>query len=132
MEDDLARLQRFYDAFNARALPRILEFMDEQIEFQSRFAAAGGAIYHGHDGVRGWLDDLAEAWETLEIEFEQAGHLEDGAMIALIVLHGRGRSSGLEIHEPVAHELQWRDGRVVRLSYRDRREAERLLGATRS
>jgi ketosteroid isomerase-like protein len=123
-------LERFYAAFNARDLPAILAEMHPEIEFQSRFAQAGGATYHGHDGVRGWLEDLDQAWERLEVELERVVESGADATIALVTLRGKGRVSGLEIHEPVAHDLRWRDGKVARLAYTDRRAAERLAGSS--
>ena len=71
MQEHRRALERFYDAFNARDLPCILAELHPQIEFESRFARAGGTTYHGHDGVRGWLADLADAWEHIEVELER-------------------------------------------------------------
>jgi len=39
---------------------------------------------------------------------------------ALITLHGKGRASGIELHERAAHELSWRDGKVASLRYTER------------
>jgi len=118
-------MERFYAAFNARDFPAILAEMHPDIEFQSRFAQAGGAVYHGHEGVRGWLEDLGQAWERLEVELEQTFESRADATVALVTLHGKGRVSGLEIHEPAAHDLRWRDGKVARLAYTDREAVER-------
>jgi|SRR5436190_5327810 len=112
-------LERFYEAFNARDEPRILAEIDLEIEFESRFAQAGGTTYRGHAGVRGWLADLAHAWEYIDVELHDTVE-RDGRTIALITLHGKGRASGIELHERAAHELSWRDGKVASLRYTER------------
>jgi SnoaL-like domain len=62
-EERHTTLRRFYDAFNARDLEAIIAEMHPEVEFESRFARAGGTTYRGHEGIRGWLADLADAWE---------------------------------------------------------------------
>ena len=69
--------------------------------------------------MRGWLADLAHAWEYIDVELEDTFE-RDGRTIALITLHGKGRASGIELHERAAHELSWRDGKLARLNYTER------------
>ena len=115
-------LERFYEAFNERDEARILAEIHPEIEFESRFAQAGGMTYHGHAGVRGWLADLAQAWEYIDVELHRT--LErDSRTLALITLHGKGRASGIELHEPAVHELSWRDGKLASLRYTEREDA---------
>ena len=116
-------LERFYDAFNARDLTQLIAAMHPQVEFESRFARAGGTTYRGHDGIRGWLADLADAWEHIAVELERSFETRSDRTIALITLHGKGRASGVELHERAAHELRWRDGRLLSLTYVERDEA---------
>lgn len=123
-EEHRRALERFYAAFNARDLPAILAELHPEIEFQSRFAQIGGAVYRGHDGVRGWLEDLAQAWEHIEVELGRTHESGTDSTIALITLHAKGRASGLELHEPAAHDLRWQDGKLARLAYTDRDDAE--------
>jgi ketosteroid isomerase-like protein len=113
-------LERFYAAFGARDLPAMIAEMHPEIVFESRFVQAGGSLYHGHEGVRGWLEDLDQAWEHFEVELEQTVELGSDTTIALVTLRGRGRVSGLEIHEQAAHELRWREGKLARHVYTDR------------
>jgi ketosteroid isomerase-like protein len=116
-------LERFYDAFNARDLPRILEEIHHEIEFESRFARAGGTTYSGHEGVRGWLDDLADAWEYIRVLVGDTHDPATDRTIALITLRGKGRTSGIELNERAAHEVTWRDGKLARLRYVERDDA---------
>jgi 2-haloalkanoic acid dehalogenase type II len=101
--------------------------MDPEIEFQSRFAQMGGAVYRGHDGVRGWLDDLGDAWEYIDVDFQEGVDVGPDHAFALVRLHGRGRVSGLNVDEQVAHELHFREGLVSKLEYVSRESAERIV-----
>jgi hypothetical protein len=64
----------------------------------------------------GCLRGLPRRRETFE---------RDDHTIAPITLHGKGRASGIELHEPAVHELSWRDGKLASLRYAERDEAGR-------
>jgi hypothetical protein len=51
-ETNVERLRRIYRALNARDADALVALCDPSIEIHSVFAAVGGAVYHGHDGVR--------------------------------------------------------------------------------
>jgi ketosteroid isomerase-like protein len=110
-------LERFYDAFNARDLGRILTEMDPEIEFESRFARAGGSTYRGHDGVRSWFADLADAREYIEVHLGETFESDVDRTIAQITLRGKGRASGIELNERATHEIWWREGKLAHLGY---------------
>jgi len=48
--------RRVFDAFVRRDLDVFVAFHDPDCEIQPLLAAVAGN-YHGHDGVREWLDD---------------------------------------------------------------------------
>jgi hypothetical protein len=48
--------------FNARDAEAFVGLGDPRIEFHSLMTIPGGATYHGHDGVRTFFKDLADAW----------------------------------------------------------------------
>ena len=79
-----------------------LSCCDPQIEFHSTFAAVGGAVYHGHDGLRRWYRDLEEAWRDavrphLEAFFDLGEHT-----LTFTVVHGRGMQSAVDVVLPIA------------------------------
>ena len=115
-------------AFNTRDLDRWLGMMDKDVEIESRFSRMHKQ-FRWQAEMKLWWDDLADAWEYLEVELEVVREVEGGETLALVHLHGRGRGSGLEVREPAAHRVTWRDGLWRRLRYQDREEAERELAA---
>jgi ketosteroid isomerase-like protein len=116
--------RRALEAFNARDLDGWLAMVDEDVEIESRFSRMHN-YFRGHAAVKGWWDDLADAWEFLDVELEVVRQIGPDQTLALVHLHGRGRGSGLEVREAAAHRVTWRDGRWIRLRYEDREDAER-------
>ena len=99
-------------AIQALDADALVALSDPSIEVHSIFAAVGGAVYHGHDGVRRWLLDLDDAWSEFVIEPEAYFDLGESTL-AHIVLHGRGRQSGAGVVMPYAQVMRWRDGSCV-------------------
>ncbi len=92
----------FTEAFNAHDIEALISCCDPSIEFDSTFAAVGGAVYHGHDGMRAWHRDLEEAWGG-EIRSEPEAFFDLGEQtLTYTMLHGRGKQSGAEVTLPLA------------------------------
>jgi hypothetical protein len=91
----------------------------------------GGAVYHGHDGLRKWLGDLEEAWGD-ELRVEPEAFFDVGEhTLAFQVLHGRGRQSGAQVALPVTALARWRGGLMVSFkTYAQREEALKDLGVS--
>jgi ketosteroid isomerase-like protein len=123
--------RRFIEALNARDIEAIIACIDPSIEYHSTFAAADGAIYHGHDGMRSWHRDLTEAWGE-EIRSEPEVYFDLGQRtLGFAVFHGRGRRSGAEVAMPHAMVVKWRHGRMVYAKgYIHRAEALSDLGVS--
>jgi ketosteroid isomerase-like protein len=120
--------RRFYAAFDARDIEEMIRLCDPSIEFHSTFAAVGGAVYHGHAGMRSWHQDLTEAWGAIRLEAEAYFDLGDGTL-GFHIMHGRGLHSGAEVALPGAGLFRWRDGLIVYLkAYAHREDARSDLG----
>jgi uncharacterized protein len=78
--------------------------------------------------LHAWLS----GWEYWRAEAEQ--YLELGNhVVVLASYHGRGKGSGVEIHQQGAHVFELRDGKVVRLEiFATREKAIESVRATRS
>ena len=130
-EKDVELARAFTDAFNAHDIDTLISCCDPQIEFHSTFAAVGGAVYHGHDGMRRWHRDLEEAWEN-EIRSEPEAFFDLGEhTLTFTVLHGRGRQSGADVVLPMAAVTRSRDGLFVYYkAYIHREDALMELGVS--
>jgi ketosteroid isomerase-like protein len=130
-EESVQIARAFTEAFNRRDIEALVSHCDPQIEFHSTFAAVGGAVYHGHDGMRRFIRDLDEAWGG-EIRSEPEAYFDLGEhTLTFTVLHGRGRESGAEVVLPIAVVSRLRDGLFVYYrAYVHREDALRDLGVS--
>ena len=128
-ERNIELTRRHLEAYNARDADALVSYCDPNIEFHPLLPGAlGGAAYRGHDGMRRWLGELAEA-SVAEMRVEVEAFFDLGEQILVFgALRGRGRSSGAEVTMPSVVVFRWRDGLVVYLKgYADREDALRDL-----
>jgi hypothetical protein len=131
-QENMALLRRLITAFNARDIEAMIAHcFHPSVEFHSTFTAVGGAVYHGHDGLRRWHRDLGEAWGD-EIRLEPEAHFDLGEqMLSFYVLRGRGSQSGVEVAMAIAQVARWREDLIVYLkSYARREDALGDLGVS--
>jgi ketosteroid isomerase-like protein len=76
----------------------------------------GDTVYRGHEGIRNWVRDRYEAWETIEDEYQEL--IDAGeCVVSFVITRARGRSSGAETE--LRHYGVWtlRDGRIIRVAW---------------
>jgi ketosteroid isomerase-like protein len=121
-EQNVELHRRVIEAYNVRDTDAFVALCDPEIEVHSVFAAPGGAVYHGHEGVRRWHRDLDETWgDDFRVEPEAFFDLGEDTL-AFSVLHGHGRQSGVEVEMPNAQVAKLRDGLIVYLKVYIHRE----------
>ena len=130
-ERNVDLLRRWIEAFNSRDIEAVIARCDPAIEFRSVFAAVGGGVYHGHDGMRRWHRDIREAWGE-QIRAQPEAYFDLGEYTLLFfVYHGRGEHSGAEVATPATGVVRWRNGLLTHwTAYLDRAHALRDLGVT--
>jgi ketosteroid isomerase-like protein len=126
--ENLETALRAIDAFNADDLDRFLDECDPQVEVHSRFTEVGG-VYRGHVGLKRWHQDLSDRWEYLRLELERLIDVDDHTVLALMTMYGKGRGSGIEVSQPIAHLDTVRAGKLSRIvTYTNRNEALKAAG----
>ncbi len=105
--------------------------LDPSVEYHSVVTVPGGAVYHGHAGVRKYFRDFKDAWgDDFRVVPEALFDLGEQTLM-FYVLHGRGQQSGAEVVMSGAQVCRWRDGLMVYgKAYADRDEALRELGVS--
>jgi ketosteroid isomerase-like protein len=123
--------RRAGEAFNTRDVERYIAYCDPEIELHSGVTVPGGAVYHGHEGVRRWHRDIEDAFGD-EVRVEPEAYFDLGEhTISFHVLRGRGRQSGADVTTPAAHVCRWRDGLMVYFKgYTHREDALADLGVS--
>ena len=72
----------------------------------------GGAV-RGGEGIRRFFAELDEPWESFLLEDVEYREV-DGQVICVGQLYAKGRGSGLELDQPMAMALWFRDGKIAR------------------
>ena len=123
--------RHWIEAFASRDIEAVIALCDPSVELDSAFAAIGGGIYKGHDGIRRYFRDYEDAWGT-EIRVQPEAYFDLGEhTILFYVMRGRGEHSGAEVAMQATSVARWRDGVLTRSTvYLDRAHALRDLGVT--
>jgi hypothetical protein len=108
--------RRSAEAANSRDIEALIATADPSIELHSSMTTPGGAVYHGHDGLRKYIRDLQDVFgdELLRIEPEAYFYLGDHTLMTYAA-YGRGQQSGVEVAGSAAQVAKWRDGLCVYL-----------------
>jgi ketosteroid isomerase-like protein len=111
-QENVELVRRGYEAFNRQDFEAWLDFLDPQVEFQEMVLTPDAATYHGREAVRAWLQKGGEAFTGVEFLIERT--IDGGdAVVAAVVVRGRGVGSGAEFSTRIAHASRWRNGRAV-------------------
>jgi ketosteroid isomerase-like protein len=131
--ENIEVVERWYEAYNARDLERLLELMHEDVDLTSAgMSGVEGSSHVGHRGMRRYFADLWETWEDPRVEVE---HLleRDGRVVMLGRTSGTGRLSGMDVTLQVATVIRVDGGRIRHYrTYREWSEALEAAGAVDS
>jgi ketosteroid isomerase-like protein len=114
-QQNVELVRRFLDAFNARDVDVLISLSAEDCELRPFRAQLEGIVYRGHEGVRQFISDMDEDWETFRIDpIEFHDRHERVAVIGQVNARGRGSSVEIESIAGFVHELN--QGRIRRLT----------------
>jgi ketosteroid isomerase-like protein len=83
------------------------------IEFEERDGPAARSV-KGIEGLKERIRDFRDNWSEWQIEPESLRELDDGRVLVLTRITGRGNASGMSVAQARATLLQFEDGKVVR------------------
>lgn len=127
MQGDLTEeLRSAYRGFGAGDMDAVLAVMGPQIEWDASDALAHTGIYHGHEGVRTYIEGISSFWDSYELapdEFTESGGGAHVMVLGTVRGHLKGNPDLVELR--FAHVLEIEDDRVVRLKVCLDRDAAR-------
>jgi ketosteroid isomerase-like protein len=100
------------DAWNRGDFDAWISAWDERAEFYPVRAQLEGHAYHGHDGLRRFVTEMAAEWDEVRFEVDEIRGAGE-QMVAIGRLRARGRASGVERDVPLALVGVVRDKRVL-------------------
>jgi ketosteroid isomerase-like protein len=102
------------------------EWAHPEIEFEIVDGPDPGS-WTGIDAMtEGWRDRVFSVWRDARLEVNEYRELDHERVLVLLIFHGRGKTSGLEVGGQMATKaanlLQIRNGKVTRLAIINDRE----------
>ena len=116
-ETDVETVRSGLSALNRRDVDAMLATLQPDCELIPLRAVLEGTVYHGYDGLRQWLTDMAEDWDDLRIDSDEVRALGGGRVLVLGRFRARGKSSGVSIDQPAAWICELVDGKVARIRF---------------
>ena len=111
-----ASLRRAYDGFGSGDMDAVLSVMGPHIEWDATDALAHTGVYHGHDGVREYIDGIASFWDEYELAPDEITESAAGEHVMVLgFVRGRLKGNPDSVELRFAHVLEIEDGMVVRL-----------------
>ena len=100
---------------------------DPDFEFHD-FAESPEPFRHGVEAWEQWTNDIREAFEDFILEPSELIDIGD-QVLALVVLRGRGRTSGVPTEMPLGVLWNLRQGKITKCTvFRDQRQALEAAG----
>jgi ketosteroid isomerase-like protein len=105
------------------------ENLDPTVEFETPFSSVSGQPYRGYAGIEQWLRDIDEQFVEWRFRIDDVREVGN-AVLAIGVVHGRGRASDIPLQFPSAIFFYFgSDCRVTRARiYPDVNQALKAVG----
>ena len=131
-EGNVALVRRGYELYDAGDLEGVAGLFAEDAEVSDAgglgVTGTAAGTRHGPEGFLRAVEEAVEAFEDYRTEAEEFIDAGD-AVVVPVRISGRGRASGVELEERLAHLWVLRNGKVIRGEvYRTTEEALEAAG----
>src|SRR6478609_6878343 len=114
-KENVEIVHRIASAVGERDVAAFLDLTDPAVEWHTSLSVISeGGAYHGHEGVRRYVRDLDEAFDSYEVTLDDVFALGDVAMAVGHVGY-RGKASGVEQTEQLGWIFRFHEGQVIHL-----------------
>jgi ketosteroid isomerase-like protein len=130
-QENVDAFRRALEAYNRRDIGAFLQAFDPMVEIHPLTLAmfgTEGTVYRSHEGIRQFIREVDEVLPGIQVEPLEIRDLGE-RIVASGRLHARGRASGAEVESPIGWLVEFREGRVIRMTdYLDPKEARQAAG----
>jgi len=91
------KIKALYAAAVREDVEGVVALLHPEYEFYPEADAPMGPAYRGHEGARGYFEEIFDAWEVLDLAVERVIDAGDD-VVALFEMRNRGRGSGVELN----------------------------------
>jgi ketosteroid isomerase-like protein len=107
-------VREIIDAFNRGDVEAMLARMDPDFEWRPLEDSPVSRNVRGHEDVRRYVEDWLGTFDNLRLEVGDLSGVGEH-VVAEVEGHGRGRASGVELHNGFCQVWTLRAGRAVRM-----------------
>ena len=126
---DIEVVRESHEAFRRRDLDAFLTYMDPGVEFRSLALEIEG-VYHGHEGVRSWWDNVLAVFPEWSPRIESAREIGDRILVQ-VRAEGTGTGSGSPLERDWWQVVRVEDGRLRSWAFfRTKQEALEALAVS--
>jgi ketosteroid isomerase-like protein len=111
-----------WDAVGRLDAEALIEVCDADVTFESRITALEQHVYRGHEGIRRFIANLADAFEWIEVERSDVVQDRDRAVITNR-FRACGRGSGVEVEQQFFVAMKGEGGKLTSWRLLDSRSA---------
>ena len=131
-EENVEVVRRAFESLrsglSAETVEEVLALADPECEFTSRLASVEGATYRGHDGLRAYREDLADAFQEWRNDLHAITELAPDAVLTEGTFRATGKS-GVDVELYSATVWVLSDSCIVEAhAYPSRQEALKAAG----
>lgn len=112
-ESHLEIVRTAFERWNAGDREPPYEHIDPDCELVTRLAELRGQPYRGHDGVRQWIEDIGEYFDSWRLDIADWREVGD-RVVAIGRAHFTPKGGDAELAQPLAWLFDMRDGKLVR------------------
>ena len=114
-QENIEIARQAIEAWNRHDIDAGLRFLAPGIEWRPASpAAVERAVYRGYDEVAEGFAGIWETWELFQFDECEVRDLGD-SVLWLGRVHMKGRASQIELDQEIAHHLELRDGKIIRV-----------------
>jgi ketosteroid isomerase-like protein len=130
-EENVEVVKSLLAAFAERDEAAAGTVLDPEVEIRPAIVGGPeGVVYHGHQGIRRFWNDVDAAWQEFRIEPEEFRDLGERVLV-LGRAFARGEGSGIALDVPAAWLVALRERRIVEFrSFSNQEEALKAAGVS--
>jgi ketosteroid isomerase-like protein len=114
-EENVEIIRRAYEALNSGGTEAFLHYMHPEFEGTTPpHLGAEPGTYRGHEGLRRYFDSFSEAMDDIRLEGNRFHDIADRVVVEM-TLKARGKTTGIEVGQPLVQVWEIRDGQAFRL-----------------
>jgi ketosteroid isomerase-like protein len=73
------------------------------------------ATYRGYGGIKDWMAEIDDQFDSWQLTVEEMRDLSDDRVLALGMVHFRGRGSGVEFDQPIGWIIAFAGPRITEM-----------------